>query len=807
MLPHDSLPLRDLRVVDLTDGAAGVTGRLLAELGADVILVEPPLGVASRRVQPIVEGHSLRFATLHANKRGVVINLESPTGTMELLQLTDDADLVLESQPAGRLAQLGVGQEVMRDRNSRLVVVSITDFGQFGPYVDWHASESVLAAMSSALTRSGAPDREPLLPPGELGYQTAAAHAAFVAMLAVLHARRAGRGDYVDCSLFDLVVQDLDPAFGMGGTATLGQPLTELPAGRPDRRMLYPILPCADGHVRMFIASAKQWRALYAWMGEPEELSDPSYEQLFVRFMNWGKIRPVLVELFAEQTRDDIVSRASELGIAIAPLSTSAEVLESEHVRQRESFVLSEVAPGLHGKIANGCIEIDGARAGFQHRAPSLGEHNDELIGGPTRSERSLDSGAVSGRPLEGIRVLDLGVIVVGAETGRSLADQGAEVIKVENREFIDGARQSDTADRCGYSFALGNRGKRSIGLNLRSDAGREVLLELVKKSDVVLTNFKPGTLENLGLGYDVLNQANSGIILVESSALGSTGPWSKRMGYGPLVRATVGLTELWRHPDTADAFGDDMTVYPDHAAGRIGAAAVLAALIGRQRTNRGCHIELAQMETVFCQLATEFLRESLQPGTLVARGNAGEFDAPSGVYRCIGDDAYCAVTVDSDDSFARLAMVIGREDWIGHPDYAGAERRSAHRNDLDTALAAWLEARAPMEAQGQLQEAGVAAGAAVHAYELLDNPHLAARRRFDLLNQPGFPAALDTEMGPAVFTNILEPELKPAPLMGADTRAICHEVLGMSDDDIDRLIAEGVLEARDSSAPEGQDR
>ena len=165
-----------------------------------------------------------------------------------------------------------------------------------------------------------------------------------------------------------------------------------------------------------------------------------------------------------------------------------------------------------------------------------------------------------------------------------------------------------------GYSFALGNRNKRSLGLNLRSDAGKKLFGRLVACSDVVLTNFKPGTLDSLGLGYDELKAINPRIIVVESSALGSTGSWSRRMGYGPLVRATVGLTTLWRHPDAPEGFGDDQTVFPDHAAARVGAAGVVAALIERERTGVGRWIGVAQMETVFCQLATEYVRESLDP-------------------------------------------------------------------------------------------------------------------------------------------------------------------------------------------------
>lgn len=799
--PDVSLPLSGVRVVDFTDGPAAFAGRFLADLGADVVLVEPPEGVNSRRAQPQHDGHGLGFATAHANKRGVVIDVNTEAGRSQLLTLTDSADIFLESQRVGRLTELGVGQEVMRQRNPNLVVVSVGDFGQTGPYRDYKSSEAVLVAMSSLLTRSGAPGREPLVPPGRLATQTAAVDVAYAALLAYFRAQRGAGGDYLDVSLFDLVVQDLDPGFGMAGTATMGQPMINMPPGRPDVRMMYPILPCVDGHVRMFVASAKQWRALFTWMGEPEELSDPALENLLGRFMNWAtKIQPALVEFFADKTRAEIVSRGSELGIAVGPLNTAAEILTSDHVQERNSFVHAEIAPGLQATIPNGYLEFDEVRAGFRHRAPELGEHTSEVMAEVSECV-PIAHQQVPARPLAGVRVLDLGVIVVGAETGRALADQGAEVIKVENRAFIDGARQADAPTKVSYSFSLGNRGKRSFGLNLRSEAGKELFGRLVADSDVVLTNFKPGTLESLGLGYDELKAINPGIIVVESSALGHTGSWSKRMGYGPLVRATVGLTALWRHPDAVDGFGDDQTVYPDHAAGRVGTAAVTAALIERERTGVGRRINLAQMETVFSQLATEYVRESLQPGTLVAKGNGGEFDAPSGIYPCVGEDAYCAVTVDGDEDWANLAKAIGRGDLADNPDYANASGRVAHRATLDAAVQEWTATLTPRDAQERLQAAGVAAGAAAHVKDLLTDPQVAARHRIGELAQPGYDESLEAFLGPALFANIPEPELRPAPAMAADTRELAGKLLGLSNTEIDELIGAGVLEVPAESA------
>lgn len=794
----DNLPLRGLRVLDLTDGIAGKAPRFLADLGADVLLVEPTQGVPSRRRVPAHQATSLEFVTTHWNKRSCVIDLADPQRREEFLRLVDTADIVVESYPPGHLEELGLGPDTLRDRKRSLVVASVTGFGQFGPFRDWRATESVLVAMSSALTRSGAPGRQPLLPPGHFASETASVQAAFACLVAYFRAQRTGDGDYIDCSLHDMSVQGFDPGYGMGGSATAGRPNSELPTGRPDVRMRYPIIGCRDGHVRLCMLAPKHWRAMFEWLGGPAEFADPSYEKLGVRFAAWDRIRPLIEQLFATQTRSELVDQAIARGIPMAGLESPAEILTSDHVAARKAFVRAEMSPGVLGTVPNGYVEFDQRRAGFRHAAPHTPAGEATWLE-PPRNALPHD-GDPSVRPLDGIRVLDLGVIVAGGETGRLLADQGADVIKVENRGFADGARQGDRETSVNYGFAVGNRGKRSLGLNLRATEGRQLFLELVTKSDVVLSNFKPGTMESLGLDYDTLRGINPGIVVVESSALGGSGPWSRRMGYGPLVRATVGLTALWRHADAADDFGDDMTVYPDHAAARVAVTAVTAALIARRATGLGTHIGIAQMETVFMQMAAEYLRESLAPGSMRPRDGINEFDAPSGVFACRGEDAYCVVDVCGDDDWLRLAARIGRPDLAARQDLATSAGRAENRPELDAAVIAWTSALTPVDAAEGLQAAGVAAGAAYHVKDLVSDQHLRARRQFDGLPQPGFPEPVTTESGPARFTNTAPPAMRRAPLMAEHTRQICREVLALSDSEIDQLLDAEVLEEHPSA-------
>jgi len=800
---HQQLPLRGLRVLDLTDGMSARAPRFLADLGADVILVEPPGGAASRDMEPRCGTTSFEFVTAHWNKRGVTLDLTAPEGRAELLRLADTADIVVESYAPGYLASVGLGPETLRLRKPSLVVVSISGFGQTGPYRDWRATDSVLVAMSSALTRSGAPGREPLLLPGRFASETAAVQAVYVTLLAYFYAQRTGQGEYIDCSLYDMSVQGLDPGFGMGGSATAGRPNSELPVGRPDVRMRYPIIACSDGHVRLCMLAPKHWRAMFNWLGSPAEFADPAYDQLAARFAAWDRIKPLVDELFATQTRAEVLDEGIRRGIPLASLGSPAEILASEHVAARGSFVRMEVADGVVGTVPAGYVEFNGARAGVRHPAPSTAPREIEWFEAARVAIPTSHTAVI--RPLDGVRVLDLGVIVAGGETGRLLADQGADVIKVENRDFVDGARQGDRGDVVNYGFAVGNRGKRSLGLNLRNPLGKEMFGRLVSRSDVVLSNFKPGTMESLGLGYEDLQRMNPGIVVVESSALGSSGPWSRRMGYGPLVRATVGLTALWRHSDSAGGFGDDMTIYPDHAAARVAVTAVVAALIARASSGEGCHVGIAQMETVFVQLAAEYLRESVTPGSLVPRDGTNEFDAPSGVFPCLGDDAYCVVEIEGDDHWRRLVDVLGRPDLAARADLAVAAGRVACRKELTEAVAAWTRTQTKHAAAKRLQAAGIAAGAAHHVNDLLADPHLRERRQFAELPQPGLPPPVTAESGPALFDRLPPPAMRSAPVMGEHTREICRDLLDLNDSQISELVDAGVLEEHQSRRLEGK--
>jgi crotonobetainyl-CoA:carnitine CoA-transferase CaiB-like acyl-CoA transferase len=789
-------PLEGVRVIDMAEGKGEMCGRFLADLGADVIRVEPPGGAPSRALAPLHAGLSLRFATYNMGKRGVVIDHTTPDGREQLLRLLDRADIWIESARPGAMSERGLAVELVHARNAKLVVLSITDFGQTGPYRDWIATDWTLLAMGGVLSRSGLPGREPLMPPGDLALQVTAMQAAWAALVAYWNRLERGHGDHVDFSLYEATAQVVDPAMGVVGTAQVAgyEPTRDRPAPGP-----YPIFRCRDGHVRVVLLAPRQWHAMRAWLGEPEELQAPEFETIRGRALGSERLHAVFNQHFRDRSKYELTLEGQARGVPIAPVLEAADVLAADHYRIRGAIARTQLAPGIEADAPTGFAEIDGQRVRPARRAPRLGEHNHEVFTEPAGSLFGCSAGARPvGRPFEGLRVLDFGVIVLGAEAGRLFADQGAEVIKIESRAFPDGARISPV------HFAIGHRGSKSVGVNLRSPEGVDLVKRLVAKSDVVLANFKPGTLEKLGLGAQALRENNPGIVIASSSAVGATGPWSSWMGYGPLVRCASGLTSLWRYRDDPDSFSDSTTIHPDHYAARVTAIGALAALIARRRSGRGAEIATSQAETILMQISTPLVEEALRPGAIEVTGNAGRHAAPCGVYPCAGDDEWCVVTVRDDDDWRRLRDALGNPQWASDADLATATGRVARRTEIDEHLTRWTRALPPREVTATLQAAGVPAGFMQRPDEFEDDPQLEARDFLRVLEQPGLePRAVDN--APFRSQRIPAPAEIPAPEPGEHTREICTGLLGLTTEEVDRLIASGVLEEPTRSPEAGE--
>ncbi|MDP3674517.1 MAG: CoA transferase [Novosphingobium sp.] len=773
-------PLVGTRVLDCVAGPLAHVGRSLAELGAEVIRIEFP-GASDRTTGRSANGVPLDFPLANLGKRAVLLDPAAADGIAAFERLLGEADILLHdlSPAANAFAQLALG--TLAARHPTLVVLQVSDFGSNSAIRDWKGSDAVFHALSGELSRSGNPGREPILPPARLAYACAAVQATMAVLVAYFHRLRSGAGDLLDFSILDGAMQALDPGFGIAGSATAGVPASRLPRGRSEARFQYPILPCKDGFVRICVLAPRQWQGMFKWLREPAEFADPSFNKLVIRFQSRELMRAIAAH-FAGRTRAELESEGERFGVPTASVYELGEALAHPQLVARNAFTVVETPEGVRLTVPNGTIVIDGERMGAAGPPPGPPEPIAEVAFLHPRPSFPAASAAPGSLPAAGLRVLDLGVIVVGAESGRIFGDLGADVVKVENPAFPDGSRQTRDGGPMSVTFAAGNRNKRSLGLDLRSSAGKRILGELIATADVLFSNFKPGTLAALGFGDEELRRINPRLVACDSSAWGPTGPWSARMGYGPLVRAGTGLTHLWRYADQADGFADAITVYPDHSAARTGVIGTLALLIRRLRTGQGGQVSIAQGECIVDHLGVELAAASLGVSPERIEG----FHA--NVYPCAGDDEWCAIAVEQPGVRDALCDLIG-------------VARSADSVSVRQELRAWMARHQPLAAADALQAAGITAAPMLRVTELPGHPHFKSREMFHEASHSLLDFDFPQEGGPAPSCNWPSPPRREAPVMGEHCDEILREWLGLPDDRIAGLFAEKVLYRRDVDA------
>ena len=788
-------PLSGLRIIDLADEKGELCGRLLADLGAEVIRIEPPGGAFSRSLPPFApDGKtSLYFGYRNAGKRSRVLDLQSKSDRGEFEVLLAQADILVESSHPGTLDRLGLAPADLMARHPQLVITSISDFGQDGPYADYESTNMVAVAMGGMMYRAGIPEKPPVMIPGSFAYDVAAGSAALGTLLAFWKRLQTGRGQHLDVSAMEAVANLADwslPNFSLN--PTIG---TRAGAG------IYTLYRCADGYIRMIILVLRHWRALLDWVGNPEELTDPLYDQFINRLIAMDKIVPVLEGFFLDKKKTDIAREAQRRGIPATPLLLPGEVMSNEHVVGRGTFVPLSMGEGYEAMVPSGFLTSEGERVGPRAGAPSLGEAGEVGFSSGTHREAvervfaSQRSPSPDGYPLRGLRVIDFGVGAVGVEAARLLAEYGAEVIKIESATAPDFIRVI-MSSYMNPSFASSSRTKQSFGVDIKTEKGREIVYRLIADADVFIENNGGGVTERMGFGPDKLREINPRIVSFSSQMVGSYGPWKDWIGYGPNTHPVSGLQFLWNYPEDEDRPAGSTAVYPDHFVGRIGAMALVAGLISRERSGEGSHHDAAQFEVAIGLLGDLFARESLEPGSVHPEGNASVRGAPWGCYRCADSEQeeWCVITVRSDEEWQQLCKVMGAPDWSTKAEFAEAASRMAARDEVDRGVGEWTREHSPRDVMERLQAEGVPCGIVAHPGHHMGDPQMLHRDYAKPVEQQDLSTLLLE--GPAfIGTDLPEVLTVQAPLLGEHTREIAHRLLGLSESDIEALIEEGVLE------------
>jgi crotonobetainyl-CoA:carnitine CoA-transferase CaiB-like acyl-CoA transferase len=797
--------LSDVRVLEVGTGvAAGWCGKAFADLGAEVVKVEPPDGDALRADRGM-------FAHLNTNKASAVVEV-APAAAVSLWSLLDGVDLVIDTPGIRSVSDWGIDRDDVLTRQRATSVLAITGFGATGPYADYAWSDLVAQAFSGAFVTH---ERGPLKLPMSLG-ETAVGHtAALAGLAAIVRARASGVGAFVDCSAVEVLASaPIRMTRFLGWEYSNRSDTYDLSPTSSDTLLPLGILPCADGYVAMMMTT-QQLGEMLTVLGSDELRDAFARPDAFVRPETKEILDSVLYPWLLERTREEVTVAAQAAGWPVLSFNEPVELLTADHLHQRGFWVHvvdEEVGPillpGPPYRLAEGGWKL-------RRTSPRLGEGKPRAAAGWDVDERApaITTRDPATPPLRGIRVLDFTTVWSGPYLTQLLADLGAEVIRVEsphvfppttkgysprpNMVMLLGALARLYApavpgrpDRPYNRHAMNNavsRGKLSCTLDVRFPEQRELFMRLVAVSDVFVENLKSTTLHQMGIHETELLRANPRMVVVRLPPAGLSGDWAHYTGFGGQFDGLTGLASLLGHRGTAP-METPSTQHMDAVTGPAGSFAILAALHYRAATGRGQVIELAQSENVLGELGDVFV--NLQLGVEAQRlGNRDSRRAPQGIYAC-ADGRWIAITVTDDDAWRGLTSVLGRADLAKDDGLADAAGRQAAHDDLDDAIGAWTATVTVEVAFRALQEAGVAAAPCADEAMLASDPQIVARQwirplasrdvgTFNHLGHPfrGIPLAWD----------------RGAPVLGEHNEYVFKEILGLDDAGYDRLVAERV--------------
>ena len=828
---RDLQPLMPYRVLDLTEGGFNWCGKVLGDLGADVIKIEPPSGSATRSVGPFVDGErgpdsSLFWAAYCVNKRGVTLDLDSQDGREQFKALASGADILVESFMPGEMASWGLGYTDLESINPSLVYTSITPYGQTGPYAQHEAPDLVAWSMGGMQYLCGDSDRPPVRVGAPQAELHAGAHAAVGTMAAFWHRQKTGEGQHVDVSMQTAVIWTLMNAtpFPPLHGVNMERDGAFRSRGQVPVRHVY---ECLDGHVSL-VAAPRTLSGLAVWMAEedvaPDWLLGIDWEEWNFTSVSqsdpgsmaeFDAVQGTFESFVATKTKLDLFLKAIELGMLLAPCHTVEDIARSEQLEARE-FWWNIKHPALGRELTHlgPFIKFGSSPIMVRRPAPRLGEHNEEVLSetrpavNPANIQVANASPQVSSMPFEGIKVLDFTWVGVGPITTKHLADFGADVIRVESVTRPDVLRggvpfkdAEPGINRSQFS-ANYNSSKRGLGLNLALPEGRELVKNLIRewKPDIIAESFTPRVMAGWGLAYEDVRQMLPDVIYLSTCQQGQTGPHSSFAGFGQLAGAMAGFYHItgWPDREPAGPYG----AYSDFVNPPNAAAALVAALEFRRRTGKGQHLDLSQYECATHFLAPAIM-DYLTNGTVLnRRGNEDDMSVPHNVYRCADQERrhtgqgeqWIAIVVTTDAQWRALCVEMNRGELGDDSRFSTAEARRDQRGRIDEVVSKWTRDKSARDLMVRLQEAGVPAGVVQSQADLWEDPQIAHRGFFQWLEHAE--CGLMPYDGLSYHLSKTPGALRmPQALIGQHNFEILREILGLDDSAVVQLLEQGVLE------------
>ncbi len=646
----------------------------------------------------------------------------------------------------------------------------------------------------------GDPGRAPLTMPGNYPYYQAGTYAYLAALAAHLAVPQRGAST-IEVSILECLAslhQFTDTMWLFGGTVRSRH------GNRWENLCPTTLLPCSDGWYGVNILQ-NFWFPFAQMIGRSDIAAEGELSTNLGRMDHQDEVEAEITKVFWDKGRKQIFKEGQEVWrVPVGYAATMSDLLDDPHLLDR-SFMRPVSIGGSQTLLSPGSpfrLVDEGIPDEPSLDTPASPAAPLDVATGPAISTRK------PARPLEGVRVLDLTRIWSGPLATRILGDLGAEIIKIEAHEGRGGGGPAGVATRRAAGappapsvqnpwnrqplFNKLNRNKKSLAIDLKAPKGRQIFLDLLKVSDVVIENFSARAMPSLGLSYEEMSAVNPRIIYLAMQAFGRFGAYRDYVGLGPSIEPVTGMQAIMGYSD--DEPRVTSKALTDAISGATAASAVITALQRRQERGKGCLVDLSQHETGITYLG-EFVVEAQLNGAEPGRiGNAHRDFAPHGVYRCAGDDNWIALAARDDASWLALREVLARPDLRDDARFASPAGRKANSTALDAEIEAATAAWEKRDLERALQARGVAAGAVLSAPEYLSDPHLHDRGYFVELDHAeagpstwdGSPLKFNGDRGYADFT--------AAPLLGGDSRTVLRDLLGLSEAGLDALYADGVL-------------
>lgn len=803
-MAHSVALLRGYTALDLTGLKGQLCGRLLGDLGMEIVKVEPPGGDPARKLGPFIELQdgsqlSLPFAHLNANKKSIILDLREPEGRAQFLKLAERVDVVLESFPPGFLDAAGLGFEELAGVNSRLVMASVSGFGQTGPRAKFAVSDIVVFAMSGLMYISGDPSLPPCKPPETQAYYFGSLFAALGVVTALYHRERTGKGDHVDVSMQEaLATQEHIIRLYANEGEILKREGSQHGHVAPAK-----IFPCRDGYVYLYV-TRQHWKTfLKAWSDHPAKFDGAEWENNLYRRAHAEEINTDVERFTAGYGKEELTAYLQSHGIPCTPVNSPREFIADEQVQMRQFFIQTTY-PNLGNVCQLAAPFLIGGSRPKVNPAPGLGQHQQEVWeriqrpgNGRPFANREVENDTKNGRPLSGMRVLSFDHVLAGPYGMTLLAELGAEVIKVESRQggldpfrFFGAGQDPNLSPR----FLEFNRNKRSVTINLKHPQGPKLIKELARRCDAVVDNFSVRVMPSLKLSYEDLAQVKDDIIALRMPGLGCAGPKSNFATVGTNITAFTGFTHLWNHPEKNAPPIGSQTVYPDYVSGLFAAIVIVAGVLFRERSRCGLSLDLCQAEVAAYMIAVNLMEALNSERDPKPAGNRVSFAAPHGCYPCTGEDRWCVIAVETEEQWQALARGLGRPELAVDPRFSSFSARKVRQDELDRLIEEWTREKDAYQVMDRLQGLGVPCGVVQNGADLVEDEHLSARGflvpqdnpRVGRVTLPGFPLR---------FAHCTVEPRWEFPELGRDNESVLRDLLAYNPERIAQLVREGILE------------